>query len=78
MQDTQQTSFVITPPTPELPELPEREQPINRLREVGAYGVSNTELLALVLRQSDLETALHIRGEFPTSGRPGPTPLRKR
>ncbi|NBD36009.1 MAG: DNA repair protein RadC [Chloroflexi bacterium] len=61
-----QASFVITQPAPEFPELPEREQPINRLREVGAYGVSNTELLALVLRQSDLETALHIRGEFPT------------
>ena len=61
-----QTSFVITPPPPSFPELPKREQPINRLREVGAYGVSNTELLALVLRQSDLEAAMHIRGQFPT------------
>ena len=61
-----QASFIITPPTPSFPKLPKREQPINRLREVGAYGVSNTELLALVLRQSDLEAAMHIRGEFPT------------
>jgi hypothetical protein len=61
-----QASFVITQPTPSFPKLPERERPINRLREVGAYGVSNTELLALVLRQSDLEAAMHIRGEFPT------------
>ena len=55
-------------PSPSFPKLPERERPINRLREVGAYGVSNTELLALVLRQSDLEAALHIRGQFPTLG----------
>ena len=61
-----QGSFVITQPAPSFPELPKREQPINRLREVGAYGVSNTELLALVLRQSDLEAAMHIREQFPT------------
>lgn len=60
MRNTQ-TSFVITPP---MPELPDRERPLNRLREVGAYGVSNTELLALVLRQSDLTTAQQLLGEF--------------
>lgn len=61
MQGIQQTSFVVTPP---MPELPDRERPINRLREVGAYGVSNTELLALVLRQADLEMAQQLLGKF--------------
>ena len=61
MHNVQQTSFVVTQPKPEVPE---RERPLNRLREVGAYGVSTTELLALVLRQEDLATAQQILGEF--------------
>ena len=61
MHNVQQTSFVVTQPKPEVPE---RERPLHRLREVGAYGVSTTELLALVLRQEDLETAQQILGEF--------------
>lgn len=34
-------------------EMPVRERPVNRLREVGPQGVSNTELLACILQTGD-------------------------
>lgn len=56
-----QSTFVVRhygPPTPE------RERPIHRLREVGTYGVSDAELLALVLRQDTLDTAYQLLNAF--------------
>jgi DNA repair protein RadC len=65
MVTSQQTTFVVFPP---VPAIPEREQPLNRLREAGAYGVSAAELLSLVLRQPDLDTAHRLLRQFPTLG----------
>lgn len=51
---------------PTVRELPATEQPINRLREVGPSGISNTELLACLLQTSRaLEQAEELLLSFP-------------
>ncbi len=64
--EAHQPALLSPPDEPEaaLPDLPAREQPLHRLREVGTYGVSTAELLALVLRKPDLELAHRVLGAF--------------
>lgn len=55
------TSFSTMPSPPLIRDLPLREQPLQRLYQVGAQAISTAELIAAVLQsKSGLETAHHL------------------
>lgn len=62
----QQISLIPQPDRPLTLHIPESERPLNRLREIGAYGLSAVEILSVILGQKDWTLAHRLLDRFPT------------